>query len=104
MSRKTPRVNPLQLRKALLVAESELNRAQLIEECQAVAAGARIIGARVKHLMSFVSAGALVAAGVSALKRRGPAPQGAKSSWIGTAFKAAKIVGSLWMAFRARPR
>ena len=104
MSRTTPRVNPLQLRKELLVAESELNRAQLIEECQAVAAGARTLGARVKYLTSFASVGALVAAGISALRRGTPSPQGAKSSWLGTALKGAKLAGSLWMVFRARPR
>jgi hypothetical protein len=97
-------VNPLQLRKELLVAESELNRAQLMEECEAVAAGVRTMGTRVKYLTSFASAGALLAAGISALRRGGPSPLSTKSSWIGKAVKGAQIVGSLWMAYRARPR
>ena len=34
---KKPRLNPLESRKQLLIAESELNRAQLVQEWQAMA-------------------------------------------------------------------
>ena len=34
MSGKNPRMNPLESRKQLLIAESELNRAQLVQEWQ----------------------------------------------------------------------
>ena len=34
---KKPRLNPLESRKQLLIAESELNRAQLVQEWQTMA-------------------------------------------------------------------
>jgi hypothetical protein len=99
-----PQVNPLRLRKELLVAESELNRAQLIEEWQAMTGGVRTFGARVKSLGSAASAVALLVAGVSAFRRGRASPDGAKSSWLQTAVKGAKVAGSIWLAYRARGR
>jgi len=95
-------VNPLQVRKELLVAESELNREQLIEEWQAMTEGVRTWRARVKTVGSLASAAALLVAGVSAVRRRGASSNGAKSSWLETALKGAKIAGSVWLALRAR--
>ena len=104
MSRKMPRVNPLQLRKELLIAESDLNRAQLLEDWQAMTVGARTLTARVKSVSALASAAALLIAGVSAFRRERASTNGAKSSWIETVLKGAKVAGSLWLAFRARPR
>jgi hypothetical protein len=97
-------VNPLQLRKKLLIAESELNRAQLAGEWQAMTDGVRTFGARVKSISTLASGAALVAAAVSAYRRGSASANGAKSSWLQTALKGAKVAGSLWMAFRAQGR
>jgi hypothetical protein len=43
-----PRMNPLESRKRLLIAESELNRTQLVQEWVALAAGVRTLTGRVK--------------------------------------------------------
>jgi negative regulator of sigma E activity len=102
MPGKMPRVNPLQLRKELLVAESELNRAQLIEEWQAMTVGVRTFGARVKTVGSVASVAALFVAGVSAFRRGRASSNGANASWLQTALKGAKIATSIWLAFRAR--
>jgi hypothetical protein len=104
MLRKMPRVNPLQLRKDLLVAESELNRAQLIEEWQAMTAGVRTLGARVKYVGTLASAAGLLVAGVSAFRRGRASPNGAKFSWLETALKGAQVAGSIWLACRGRGR
>ena len=92
------------MRKELLIAESELNRAQLIEDWHEMTDGARILTARVKSVSSLASVAALLIAGVSAFRRRRASPNGAKSSWLQTALKGAKFVGSIWLAFRARQR
>ena len=99
-----PRVNPLQLRKELLVAESELNRAQLIEEWQAMTVGVRTLGARVKTLGSVASVAALLVAGVSAFRRGRASSNEAHSSKLQMALKGAKLATSIWLAFRSRSR
>jgi hypothetical protein len=102
MFRQNPRLSPLQLRKELLVAESELNRAQLIEEWQALTDGVRTFRVRVKSVSSLVSAGTLLVGALSAFRRGRASPNGAKSSWLQTALKGAQVANSIWVAFRAR--
>jgi len=104
MSGKNRHLTPLESRKQLLIAESELNREQLIEEWQAMSLGARALGARVKSVSSLASAAALLAVGVSSFRRGRASRNGAKSSWLQTALKGAKIAGSIWLALRSRPR
>ncbi|HTD65153.1 MAG TPA: hypothetical protein VK846_01315 [Candidatus Limnocylindria bacterium] len=97
-------MNTLQLRKELLIAESELNRAQLMEEWHALAYGVRTFGARVKSATSLASAAALFISGVSAFRRDRASSKGEKPSWLRTALKGAQVASSIWLAFRARPR
>jgi hypothetical protein len=104
MLRENPHVKPLQLRKELLVAESELNRAQLVEEWQAMTDGVRTLGARVKSISTLASGAALVAAAVSAYRRGRASTNGAKSSWLQMALKGAKIAGPIWLALRSQAR
>jgi hypothetical protein len=99
-----PRVNPLESRKRLLVAESELNRAQLAQEWVAMTAGVRTLTGRVKSFGSIASAAALFMAGLAAFRRGRSASAGVKSSWVQTALKGAQVAGSLWLAFRRRSR
>jgi len=104
MSGKNLHVTPLESRKQLLIAESELNREQLIEEWQAMGLGVRALGARVKSVSSLASAAALLAAGVSVFRRGRALPNGAKSSWLQTALKGAQVAGSIWLAIHGRGR
>jgi hypothetical protein len=87
-----------------LVAESEINRTQLLEEWQAMTEGVRTFTDRMRSVGAFTSAAALVAAGLAAFRQRKPATVESKPSWFRTALKGAKLAGSLWLAFRARPR
>ena len=100
----SPRLNPLEMRKRLLIAESEINRVQLQEEWQAITDGIRGLTDRAKSVGALASAAALLVAGVSAFRRGKSADAASKPSWFQTALKGAQLVGSLWLAFRARPQ
>lgn len=93
-------MKPLQLRKELLVAESELNRAQLIVEWQALTAGARALTTHMKSISALASAAAMLVAGIGAFRRERALARSAKSSWLETLLKGAKVATSIWMAFR----
>jgi hypothetical protein len=99
-----PRVNPLESRKRLLIAESELNRAQLAQEWVAMTAGVHTLTNRVKSFGSIASAGALLVAGLAAFRRGKPGSADKKPSWFQVALKGAQAAGSLWLAFRRRSR
>ena len=99
-----PRLNPLESRKQLLIAESELNRAQLAQEWVALTAGVRTLTGRVKSFGSIASAAALLVAGLAAFRRGRRADADVKPSWFQMALKGAQAAGSIWLAFRARSR
>jgi hypothetical protein len=94
-----PGVNPVQARKQLLIAESEINRAEMLLEWQEVSGGVRAFTNRVKSVGSLASAATLL---VSAFPFRKAEPSTAKSSWVNTIFKGAKLAGSVWLAWRSR--
>jgi hypothetical protein len=87
MSGKEPRVSPLQWRRQLLIAESELNRAQLSEEWQTMTHALGDLAHRAKTIAAWAAAGALLANALAALRRRKLLPAQEKRSWFGTALK-----------------
>ena len=97
-----PRVSPLESQKRLLIAESELNRAQLVGDMAALAGSARAFTGRAKSFGSIASVGALLVAGISAFRRGKSVFTGPKPSWFQTIFKGASMISSLWLAFRSR--
>jgi hypothetical protein len=99
-----PRVNPLESRKQLLIAESELNRAQLAQECVALKAGVLMLTARAKSIGAVSSAAALLLAGLAAFRRGRRGNARAKPSWFHRVLKGAQAAGSIWLAFRSRSR
>ena len=99
---KTPHLGPLESRKRLLIAESELNRAQMAEEWRTMTAGAAELGQRARTLAAWVSTAALLVAGVMAA-RRGPASApGAKSAWLDRILQWARVISTLWPTGRAQ--
>ena len=102
MPGKTSHLNLLESRKQLLIAESELNRAGLSEEWQAMAHGVRDFAHRAKNIVAWASSAALVVAGVTALRRRPSAPSPTKSSWLQKILNGARLASMLWFSFRAR--
>lgn len=95
-------MNPLQQQKELLIAESELNRAQLREDWCAMTAGVHTLTTRMKSIGTLASAAALVVSAISGYRRERAAS--AAASWIDTALKAVKVAGSVWLAFRSPGR
>lgn len=104
MFRENPRVNSLESRRQLLVAESELNRAQLVQDWGAITTGVRTLTDRAKTYGSLASSAALLVAGLAALRRGKSEDAGAKHSWWRTILKGAGWVSTLWLAFRAKGR
>jgi hypothetical protein len=101
---KGPRIKALELRKQLLIAESELNRAQLTHEWQSMAHGVRDLIHRAKTLGAWASTAAALVAGLTAW-RSGPAPAGpTKLSWSHKLLKAVRLAVTIWSALRARPQ
>jgi hypothetical protein len=101
---KKPRLNPLESRKQLLIAESELNRAQLVQEWQTMADGVRSVADRARTISFLASAAASLIAGLAPFRRTRSAPAGEKPSWWQTLLKGAQLAGLLWSEFRQRPK
>jgi len=101
---KNPRMNPLESRKQLLVAESELNRAQLVQEWQTMADGVRSVADRTRTVSSLALAAASLIAGLGFFRRTRSAPGDERPSWWQTILKGAPLAGSLWSKFRPRPK
>ena len=101
---KKPRLNPLESRKQLLIAESELNRAQMAGDMAALTAGVRTLTDRAKTFGSIASSAAVLMAGLASFRRGKPADAGAKPSWLQTILKGAGMVSTLWLAFRSQGR
>ena len=97
-------MNSLESRKQLLIAESELNRAQLVGDMAALTAGVRALTDRAKSFGSIASAAALLVAGLAALRRAKPMDAQGKPSRLQTILKGAGLISTLWLAFRSRGR
>ena len=97
-------MNPLESRKQLLVAESEINRAQLAQEWVALTAGVRTLTGRAKSFGAIASSAAVLVAGLAAFRRGQPVDADTKPSWLKKILKGAGLVSTLWLAFRAPGR
>jgi hypothetical protein len=95
-------MNPLQSRKQLLLAESELNRAQMVEDMAALTADVRALTGRAKSIGLIASSATALLMGLAAFRRKKSAPAGEKRSWLQTILKGAGLVSTLWAVFRSR--
>jgi len=93
-------MNSLQSRKQLLIAESELNRAQLVEEWVTMAEGVRSVTDRAKSFASIASSAAVLVAGLAAFRRGKRAQAESKPSWLQTILRGAGLISEIWLAFR----
>ena len=98
----TSHLSPLESRKQLLVTDSELNRAGLSEEWQAMTHGVHDFAHRARSAAAWASSAALLVAGVSALRRDSTRSVTGKFSGIQIVLKGARLASTLWLAFRAR--
>jgi hypothetical protein len=97
-------MNPLESRKQLLIAESELNRAQLVQEWQAMGDEVRSIADRARTISSIASTAASLIAGLASFRRKKSAPVEQKPSWLQTFLKGAGLISIVWQAFRSQRR
>jgi len=95
-------MTPLELRKQLLIAESELNRVELAGDLAALTAGVRTISRRARSFGSIASSVAVLIAGLAAFQRGRRENPGARRSWLQIILKAGGLISTLWLAFRSR--
>ena len=96
-------MNSLASRKQLLIAESELNRAQLVQEWQVMRAEVHLFANQARTIGTFASAAATLVAGLASGRRKAAVPLTRKPSWTQTIVKVAGLASSFWSAFRNRP-
>jgi hypothetical protein len=101
MSGKNPRMNPLKSRKQLLIAESELNRAQLVRDWQTMADDIHALTKQARTIGSIASGAVALISGLSWFSRKKSPPVAEKSSWLQTILKGAQTVGALWSQFHS---
>jgi hypothetical protein len=104
MFREKSHVSFLESRKQLLIAESEINRAQLRQEWDVMAGGVSNLTHRIKSLGPFASAAALLVPALGAFRCKSSVPATAKISRLETLLKGARLVCSIWLVWRARSR
>jgi hypothetical protein len=97
-------MKPLALQKQLLITESELNRAQLTQEWQAMTEEVHSIVHQAGTISSLVSAAATLVAGLPSFRHQKSAPTAEKPSWLQTLLKGAGILSTVWQSFRPQDR
>lgn len=91
----------MQSRKRLLIAESELNRAQLAGDVAAMTAGFRSLAERARLFRSIASSAAVLLSGLAAVRSARRAEADVKTSRFQTILKGASLVSTFWLAFRS---
>lgn len=88
----------------MLVAESELNRAHLMQDWQVMTSEVHALADEAHLLRSVVSAGAAMVTGFIAFRRKKAAASTGKTSWLQTILNGAGEISNLWKVFCAPPR
>jgi hypothetical protein len=99
-----PRLNQLTARKQLLVATSELDRAQLVEEIHAIVNEAHALANQARTIRSLVSAAASLVGGLASFRRKKPVAAAGKPSWLQTILQGAGMISTLRQTFRSQNR
>jgi len=97
-------MNELNMRKQLLIAESELNRAQLVADMAAIKAGTRALTRRATSTSSIVASSVVLMAGLASSPFRQSVGADAKTSRLDTVLKGATLIATLWLAFLSQKR
>ena len=92
-------MNPLASRKKLLIAESELNRAQLGQEWRAMSDTAHALAYRAGTIRALTTMALTLVSSLVSLRQKSDSPAAEKTSWLQTILKGAQLAGSLWSEF-----
>jgi hypothetical protein len=105
MPGKNLHLTPLESRKQLLLVESELNRAQLINELRDLKNEIHHLKGQVQAIGSIASSATKLATTFSAIgnafTHRDDGGEKKKSSWISTLLNGARTGASIWGALRS---
>ncbi len=96
---RTSHVSAVQLRKQLLIAESELNRAQLSEEWRKLTAEIPDLTHRAKSIAVWSSSAAMLMACLAGFRRRRVKATQEKPSWLQRTLEWVRLASSFWQAF-----
>lgn len=99
---KNPRLNPLASRKQLLLAESELNRAQLAQEWRTLAGEVHALTNQARTVTALASAAASLVSGLVSWRQKKSAPSAEKPSWLQTALNGLGWFSKISRAFRSQ--
>jgi hypothetical protein len=102
---KNSQLTTLEVRKQLLIAESEVNRAGLLKDVEHLKSEVHHFKKQVAAVGTVASSAALLATAVSFFRRRFMKPQTAdgrkKTSWMGTAIDAASAGAFLYSKIKS---
>jgi hypothetical protein len=94
-------MNPLESRKQLLIAESELNRSQLVVNLVALGTNVRTLADRAKSFGAIASSVITLVTVVTAFRPGDKAGKvGTKPGWLSTILKGASLISTLWLTLR----
>ncbi len=94
----------LELRKQMLILESEMNRVQLSAEMAALAGGIRELSIRAKSVGAIAASSAVLVSGFAAIPRHKAAEGGAGTTLLQTFAIGSGLVSLLSLVFQARAR
>ena len=95
-------MTPLESRKQLLLAESELNRAGLGGDVAALRADVHSFAHRARSLRTLVATVTVLVTGAVAIRRAKSVVVEKKPFWLQTLLKGGGLVSTLWSAFRSQ--
>ena len=96
-------MSSLEMRKRLLLVESEMNRLQMAGDLAALKPGFADIARRLRSVTRITSAAAILLAGLAVFPRTKTAPDATKPSWLKRLVQGAGLVSTLWVAFQPEP-
>lgn len=101
---RTSHVSAVQLRKQLLIAESELNRAQLSDDLRKLTAEISDRTHLAKAIAIWSSSAVMLMAGLAGFRRRRIVAADQQPSWFQRTLVWGRLVISFWQAFGGSPK
>ena len=95
-------MNPLASRKQLLIAESELNRAHLIQTWQTMTGEVHSLARQAKTIKSIGLATVSLVTGLASYRHKNTTPVAEKPAWWGIILKSAGLIFNFWQASSSR--
>jgi hypothetical protein len=92
----------LELRKQLLIAESNLNRPELFGDMATLTARFSALTDRAKSIASITSSAVVLVTGLAAFRRGKHVAAKGKPSWPEAIIKGVSLFSTLWLAFHSQ--